>query len=410
MTELQPTHEHEVSDYEINTGDTMYVKRNLRDENGAFLRNAHGEIEKKLEDGWEVINLAFHNKQTGEVEVLLQNTANPDELKPVPAWRLREIQDEAEKQFDVESVAPSVAAELIGEIDQHSSEISEEEPRVTRQDAEEIGEEALEAAHIDNPSDAESNGEVEVTAKEVEQTYVLQVANLRDELTEALGKPLSALVEGDDTIKTGERQIAEYLKETADELSQRLNHIEDYPIDAVRTILQQTQGRLHSINGFVSNYDYHTIHDALGALNAVDAIVAERAEAAAIRDRNVKTVLGERQLDQGAFDTDAATTLVAHMQRGIGDMTTMRRELDALQGGTRGLKGEITTIVNTLDAVIKESYSRPINTQSIHDIAQRLRQLAVDGGPLSQRAKSVAGNFESVIANIHHVRQEANGE
>lgn len=145
--------------FEIKTGDVLFVTRNLRTEDGEPLLDAEGKQQQKLEDGWEVIDINDID-DTDDIDptilmegVPLRNTANRKELKFYSMARLQAIQQQA--KADVLSRASSVASEMLGEIDKHSIEIAEEEPRVTAAQAEKIGEEILEAAEVDEPAASE---------------------------------------------------------------------------------------------------------------------------------------------------------------------------------------------------------------------------------------------------------------
>lgn len=141
-----PQHEHEI-DREIKPGDVLFVSRNLKNEEGMPLLDDEGKQQTKLEDGWEVVDLAAINPSNGREGILLRNTNDSDELKFYSNNQLLDIQTRAEQQ--IMDRAANVATAMLGEIDQGSKEIAERESRIPTEEAEKIGEEVVEVAQKD---------------------------------------------------------------------------------------------------------------------------------------------------------------------------------------------------------------------------------------------------------------------
>lgn len=142
--------------FTVNTGDVLFVNRNLKDEMGEYIRDENGKVQTELEDGWEVIELNALDPRTSREAVLLQNTKNPNEMKFYSEEQLKVLQDRAERS--ITERAAQAAASMLGEIDGKSQELANQEP-ISREEAEKIGEEAVEA--VDREESNQSRGAAE---------------------------------------------------------------------------------------------------------------------------------------------------------------------------------------------------------------------------------------------------------
>ena len=271
--------ERQAEGYEINLGDVLYVKRNLKDpETGEYLLDENGKVQKKLEDGWEVIDTQYENPVTGRVEILLQNTANPDEAKPVPEWRLREVQEEAEESLASQAAARMIALEVKPDVkpsmeadpilEQFRNEISQDMGETATEEVVEVGEEILdeeisEDSHEASEEDAEQEAHELISAAlrqfEIREGYAtneLQLAvstalNTLYEQSGAFGSTVSVL-RTTETIRLGIDNALRNYDESMRQLEGR--GIVDYdPRVVLYRQLDQSIGQLYSIRSMVMN-------------------------------------------------------------------------------------------------------------------------------------------------------------
>ena len=140
--------EHETR-FEINTGDVVFVSRNLKNEDGTPQLNAEGKQSKALEDGWEVVDMTAINPTNGREGIMLRNTNDPDELKFYSFNQLADIQSRAE--HEIINRASSVASDMIKETGQISNESTEYETSSRDEAVEDLAEVAVEQVVSEPP-------------------------------------------------------------------------------------------------------------------------------------------------------------------------------------------------------------------------------------------------------------------
>jgi hypothetical protein len=140
--------EHETR-FEINTGDVVFVSRNLKNEDGTPQLDAEGKQSKALEDGWEVVDMTAINPTNGREGIMLRNTNDPDELKFYSFNQLADIQSRAE--HEIINRASSVASDMIKETGQISNESTEYETSSRDEAVEDLAEVAVEQVVSEPP-------------------------------------------------------------------------------------------------------------------------------------------------------------------------------------------------------------------------------------------------------------------
>lgn len=171
-------------------------------------------------------------------------------------------------------VSPEVEAIEDG-MDARTAEIIEEEPRVSREEAEKIGEEVVEdSGVVANPADAdlvapeveeapvadiapeavspivEADADDEAArntdiARSIIRSYEMQISNEAAEISTALARSEGRLEEFAMLGKTAERMI-DSAKQTKDKFDAFLRNIDNYPFPAIQTRLQEIAASVQS--------------------------------------------------------------------------------------------------------------------------------------------------------------------
>lgn len=202
--------EHETP-FETKVGDVLFVSRNLKDEKGAPLLDAEGKRMTALEDGWEVIDLKGIHPGSHKEGIMLRNLDNPNELKFYSLSQLEGFQAQAEA--DIMAKASSAASGMLGEVDHHSAEIAEEEPRLTEEQARENGDAALDAAGVEDPSETPSRWSEEAAKQEEprytrEKPYIFGLEDVTFTTSVTIdGHEVRAMTKGMFTDEKGHRQM-----------------------------------------------------------------------------------------------------------------------------------------------------------------------------------------------------------
>lgn len=297
--------------------------------------NAHGitpgeRVIVKKEDGTEII------AETDENNFFVTN-------------REASVEHSAER-------ARSILA-LEDTIDEHSVELAEAEPRLTREEEEEIGEVALGATGVAEPYESS-----EMPAPSQQELYP-------DEIESLLNRAIGFLETEGQALDKVDQTVLSRIRENNLKL-QRAFDSGNYPVAALRTLMKSTIDELYSVRGAIGRYSEGLVPESLQYVNQAE-------EAALSSPEGTRDGVGI-----SSFKDDLLVASEAMEQFGRGDL--------------------VKTIAG-LEDIIKLSYSRPINMDEIRNVlsylkgAQEGSDLDVITSQAARSAKAIVDRFKALM-------------
>ena len=309
---------------------------------------------------------------------------------------------------------------------QTSIEVSEHEP-IPEEVIEEIGEEAVEAAGIEEPLPEVEESVLEEAAVEAPQTeevaedgessdaalegvkreYDRQVELVVETMQDEARASLSAIENQAHEIDARVQSLA-YMEQSADSLQKLLSNIDNgnYTIEMARTSLRNiAEQELYPFMGAsaaLSADAYLEITRGLGRLNETveDASYQLRVKQAAYRQ--VREQMLEGQEDSASIEADRTSEISGALSALQQECSELSQQMPALQEKGQGVHLALRKQAARIDMVIQESYSGRIDEDEIRATIVELRELAEQRSELT-----VASKLEEFIGRTRQVLQQS---
>lgn len=261
---------------------------------------------------------------------------------------------------DIDARAAIAAARLIEEgIEVHSEKVAEEEPRVTREEAEEIGEEALEATGVEEP--------LENRSESLHRSHETRVVELSEQVSDSLEHVRNALMEQEEIIRNGSQPLSE----RAAEATRLLGRAHDYPDDSVRTILSGSVEMLYELKAATLLNGAATA-ELERSLDGIAKTLREYTQYAETDDQNFKAVAAHDDIEVKQ-NTVMAVDLLRQTKRELGGVDVTHDSLQALNGALNGASDMLTTQIAQLQEIQQRSYDQPIDLDVLTEIARSIQ-------------------------------------
>lgn len=311
-------------------------------------------------------------------------------------------------------------------MDVHSAEMGAEQERQDRsEEIRELGEEGLDASGVVDPSDSNEfdglpssdvaeQSDVNPEKNEldgIERTYNSRVARVEDELATDIAEVLSKLESESELIGLGKRTILDNTRLSLQDMEVTLNNFDDRTLGGIQTRLRSTIDSLYSVSGRVSHYSQSVIGEVRSLLNSVDARIASQTKEAEQVDEDIKSVLGEKGIIEAPFTTDSATATVNKVKEAVGSSSEVKTSLSALETEADSFKEEVRKAISSLEDILHQSYSRPVESGEIAEIVHRLKQLTTDeNGALAQQIGETDARFQTAVKRLRSGYTIASGQ
>lgn len=413
------------------------------------------------EVGWKVINVS---ENEAGVPMVKSGLMGPDDepilTKNLPLSELRRynVPQPQEAPLDDEVAAAHVVVGIEKAIDEHSAEMAdkagmtpeastgtaEHEPPVDDV-VEELGDKGVEASGIQEPQaepepesessfestpepapvlepepepesapEPEANAESESGPSELDQIkaiYERQSEAVLHEADRALegvaGRLGSAYVE----FTAAQHKLVEQVTEDAlAKLEGVLRHHDDYPIGALRTVMQETSHYLQDALNKVKRFDQQAVHDVERVLTGVDDVLtpfgndAQRVDIAYEEmTRQVNEANGDQSLNRVEEGTAAATIETAKNE--IGPTDEILQGVRALSEGLQQVGHYVVAPqIDYLESIIKQSYNYPIDINDLIGLIARIRN-AAQWGDINQGIRKTVQDLDGLGERIVKARR-----
>lgn len=332
------------------------------------------------------------------------------EMADLAASKASKSETEEDAESDMHARAAIAAAHLMEEKMDAPGDTVEEEPRLTRGKTEELGEEALDAAGVEEPAPEavidtalDTDEAFEGRKDSLYRTHGEFTTEIHKQTSESLKRVRVVFSENASILEGADRQLSESVNESLTQLIRVVSNEGEYSSDSVRTVLKGAIESLNGVRGAALRFGREgAVSELTRALDKLDSTLDESTQEAIGHDESFQSVVANEAIEMPEGAVMAAPLL--HQAKG---------ELSGVENAARESLATLNDVIDQLsttafeqgvapfEEIFRQSYNQSIQVDELLTLAENVKRAFSN--------ELVHEAFQRANVDVSRVTEQLNG-